>query len=274
VRYHIAALQVAVHDRENPAERLERVTQWIKHLQDVSLVVLPELWITSFFANNFTEVAEPIDGPIAQALAAIAKHKNIHLHAGSFVERDGDNLYNTSLFFAPDGTLLTRYRKRHLFGYGSEESRLLTHGEPPTVVTTSLGKIGFGICYDVRFPEHFRAQLNQGAEIFLLNAAWPYARLEHWQTLTQARAIENLSYFIACNSVGISNGHQQLGHSVIYDPWGAPLAQAWDNEATLCATIDLEHLATVRNHFPALLDRDFLRTKVIPPSAIPAISSD
>jgi predicted amidohydrolase len=255
MKYKLALLQIAVHDGETPAQRLQRVVTMIENLEDVSLAVLPELWVTSFFANNFADVAETLDGTIVQTLADVAKRKGIYLHGGSLVEKKNKRLFNTSVFFSSEGKLVSTYSKMHLFSYKSEEQRMMTHGDKAQVVKTPLGNVGFGICYDVRFPELFRAQVDQGAEVFLLSAAWPYPRLEHWQTLTQARSIENLSYFVACNSVGSSYGTQQLGHSVIYDPWGTPLAQAWNEETTLYATIDLSYLADIRANFPALRDR-------------------
>jgi predicted amidohydrolase len=182
MKYKLALLQLAVHDDETPAQRLRRVVGMIEDLEDVSLAVLPELWVTSFFANNFADVAETLEGEIVQTLADVAKRKGIYLHGGSFVEKKNGRLFNTSVFFSLEGELLSTYSKIHLFSYKSEEQRMMTHGSKAHVVQTPLGNIGVGICYDVRFPELFRAQVDQGAEVFLLSAAWPYPRLEHWQT--------------------------------------------------------------------------------------------
>lgn len=254
--YKLALVQVEVHDGETPDERLKRVVGMIENIEDASLVMLPELWVTSFFADNFAEVAQELNGSIVQTLSSVAKKKQLWLHGGSIVERGGDgNIYNTSLFFNPKGELVETYRKMHLFGYKSQESYTMTNGMVPTVINTPFGHFGFSTCYDVRFPELYRTQLELGAEVFLLTAAWPYLRLEHWQTLTQARAIENLSYVVACNSVGLSYGTQQLGHSVVYDPWGVPIASAGDEETILYATIDLDYLHRIRDTFPALRDR-------------------
>jgi predicted amidohydrolase len=256
MNYKLALVQVAVHDGETPAARLARVVRYIEALEPTALVMLPELWVTSFFADNFAEVAESLSGPIVQTLAGLARRRGLWLHGGSIVERDATGrLYNTSLLFNPQGELAATYRKLHLFGHGSQEAHVITRGAAPTVVATPLGRLGLSTCYDLRFPELYRAEVAAGAEVLLLTAAWPAARLEHWQTLTRARAIENQCYLVACNSTGLSCGAQQLGYSAVLNPWGVPIACAGDEETALYATIDLDYLARVRSAFPALRDR-------------------
>jgi predicted amidohydrolase len=145
MKYKLVLLQLAVHDGETPAQRLRRVVKMIEELEDVSLAVLPELWVTSFFANNFADVAETLDGTIVQTLADVAKRKGIYLHGGSFVEKKSEQLFNTSVFFNPEGELVSTYSKMHLFSYKSEEQRMMTHGDKAQVVKTPLGNVGFGI---------------------------------------------------------------------------------------------------------------------------------
>ncbi|MGD9281005.1 MAG: nitrilase-related carbon-nitrogen hydrolase, partial [Desulfobacterales bacterium] len=123
------------------------------------------------------------------------------------------------------------------------------------VVDTPLGKIGMATCYDLRFPELFRRMVEQGAEIFLVCSAWPYPRLEHWLMLTRVRALENQCFLVSSNSVGLNQGIQFVGHSMITDPWGTILAGAGDTECIIKSDIDLDELKAARNQFPALSDR-------------------
>jgi predicted amidohydrolase len=123
-----------------------------------------------------------------------------------------------------------------------------------------LGKIGLATCYDLRFPELFRRMVEQGAEIFLVCSAWPYPRLEHWLMLNRVRALENQCFLISANSVGLNQGIQFVGHSMITDPWGTILAGAGDKEVIIKSEIDLGELEAARQQFPALADRkDWLK---------------
>ncbi|KGT72781.1 acyltransferase, partial [Bradyrhizobium japonicum] len=188
----IASVQLEIKDQETKAERIERVDKWLDRLADHDLILLPEIWATGYFSfDRYLEEAERIDGPFVQRFSAKAKQLKTHLFAGSFVERDGDRYYNTSLLFDPEGKLIGTYRKVHLFRYGSAEGQLLTAGEQATVVETSFGKVGLSTCYDLRFPELFRKQVDQGAEMLLVTSAWPHQRLSHWNLFNRARALEN-----------------------------------------------------------------------------------
>lgn len=227
---------------------------------EADLVVLPELWPVGYFHfDRYDDAAEPVDGPTAAALSAVAAEHRIHLHAGSIVERRSDGrLSNTSLLFGPTGELLLSYRKHHLFGYGSDEQRLLTPGDELDVVATPLGAIGMTTCYDLRFPELYRKLVDAGAEIVLVASAWPHARLDHWRLLTRTRALENQVYVAAANAAGTDNGVRLGGHSVVVDPWGAVLAEAGEApDEVVAAEIERDRVAAVRDEFPVLLDRRY-----------------
>jgi predicted amidohydrolase len=180
---------------------------------------------------------------------------NCHLHTGSFVEKDGDNFYNSSYLLSPQGKVLANYRKVHLFGYQSLETQILTPGNQLAVIETPLGTIGMATCYDLRFPEMFRRMVDMGAEIFLVCSAWPYPRLEHWLMLNRIRALENQVFLISANSVGPNQGGVFVGHSMAVDPWGVVMAGGGDQEVTLVANLDLEEVVRAREQFPALADR-------------------
>jgi predicted amidohydrolase len=182
-----------------------------------------------------------VDGPIGMAMSALAKDAGVLLAAGSIVERDGDHLYNTALAYDRDGTQLAAYRKIHLFSYQeAREADVLSAGQD-VVTFEALGiNIGLSICYDLRFPEIYRRQLDVGAELFLIVSAWPYPRVDAWRTLLKARAIENQAALVACNAAGKQSTHPYAGHSAVYDVWGERVAELDEKPGVLRAEIDLD----------------------------------
>jgi predicted amidohydrolase len=234
------------------AERVAGVTGQIAACTG-DLVLLPELWATGYFAfDDYAGTAQPLDGPLVRAMGAAAAAAGVVLHAGSMVERDAaGRLFNTSLLFDRDGALVHTYRKVHLFGYGSREQELLTPGEH----VGAHGQLALSTCYDLRFPELFRIQVDDGSQLFLVAAAWPLARLEHWQLLLRARALENQSFVLACNAAGRQGEVELAGRSAVVDPWGTVLAEAGAGPQTLTLDVDPDVATRARKEFPALADR-------------------
>ena len=177
------------------------------------------------------------------------------LHGGSFCElADDGSHYNTSVLFAPDGSLVASYRKVHLFGFDGGETVLMSGGDELFVVETPLGPTGLATCYDLRFPELFRALTEGGATAFLLTSGWPTPRIEHWDILTRARAIENQAWFVACNEVGAQPGIQ-LGRSLGGGrSQGSGRRQAGTDEEVLVVDVDPGASARWRAEFPVLDD--------------------
>jgi predicted amidohydrolase len=254
----VALLQVASPLDESPADRIARIGGMVRALDDVDLVVLPELWAPGYFAfEEYDERAETMDGPFVAECARWARRLEAHLHVGSFIERDADGrLHNTALLLGPDGDVLLSYRKVHVFGYRSLESRLLSAGERVDAVATGLGTVGTTTCYDLRFPELYRMLVDLGVEVLVVPAAWPLARLEHWRLLTRTRAVENQMVVLACNAAGRQGDVSLAGHSVVVDPWGRVLAEAaGTEEEILYVDVDLSSVGEVRAEFPVLRDR-------------------
>ena len=251
MRAHV--IQLGYGDGEPVADRTARVAALVRAQQDADLVLLPELWPQGGFSyGTWREQAEPIDGPVVESMRAAASDAAVTLHMGSFVERDeSGRLFNTSVLVGPDGGLLTTYRKVHLFGFGDGEPALMTAGDSPVV----HGSFGLATCYDLRFPEQFRLLLDGGAEVVLLVAAWPAKRVEHWRLLVQARAVENQSYVLACNTAGTHAGVPMGARSMVVGPWGAVLAEAGEDEEVLVVDLDLDEVAGTRKTFPVLADR-------------------
>lgn len=245
-------------DSEAPAARVDRALDLTRAAcADADLVILPELWLAGAFdIHGSRKWAEPLDGPLVAAFSDIAAQEHTWLHMGSFPERDAaGNTYNTSVLFDPDGTIAATYRKVHLFGFDGGEPSVMSAGEDYVVVDTPLGKTGLATCYDLRFPEQFRALVDAGAESFLITSGWPTKRIEHWRVLLRARAIEDLAWVVACNGVGTQVGTELGGYSAIIDPLGEVIVEGDGSEQTLRGDVDVARAQQWRDTFPALGDR-------------------
>ena len=234
------------------------------------LVALPENFaLLGRREQDKLAVAEPDGvGPIQDFLAATAQRHGIHLVGGTIPQRGADpnRVRAACLLHGPDGRRLARYDKIHLFDVnvgadGDEryrESASIEPGEAVVTVATELGRIGLAVCYDLRFPELFRALLAQGAEILVLPSAFTETTgAAHWHLLCRARAVENLCYLLAPGQGGLhDNGRRTYGHSLIAGPWGEVLADHADSgEGIACAQIDLAAMDRLRARFPALQRR-------------------
>jgi predicted amidohydrolase len=255
----VASIQLSVVEGDKDAT-LNKAEDAVKKCGDADLVILPEIWNLGFMSfDQYMDKAEDIDGPTPSLMKKLAREKGIFLHTGSFVEEEKGKYYNTSLLLSPEGEILAKYRKIHLFGYNSKETQILAPGEKVVVVDTPFGKIGMATCFDLRFPELFRAMVDKGAQFFLVCSAWPYPRVEPWIMLNRVRALENQCFLISANSAGINCGSQFVGHSMVLDPWGTVLAGAGDEEMIVRTEIDSEKVAQARETFPGLAGRkDFL----------------
>jgi predicted amidohydrolase len=253
----IALIQVASPAEETVAQRRARVDGLVRGAAGSDLIVLPELWAVGYFAfEAYQGAAEPADGPTATEAMRWAAELHCHVLAGSYVERDDEGrLYNATVLAGPDGTVLHRYRKIHVFGYQSLEATLLTPGDGVSVVSTPFGSLGATTCYDLRFPEIWRGLASIGAELVVTPAAWPEARLEHWRLFTQARAVEEQVLVIACNAVGEQGGVRLGGHSRVIGPWGTVLAEADQDEGVTTVDVNPQIIERTRAEFPVLDDR-------------------
>jgi predicted amidohydrolase len=251
----IASIQMSTIEGDK-ISTIDKAIENIHRCEGADLVILPEIWNIGFMSfDRYIPEAENSEGQTLKRLRESAKEIGIYLHSGSFVEKRNDKYYNSSYLISPKGNILANYLKIHLYGYNSRETQLLTPGDAVVVADTPLGKFGLATCYDLRFPELFRKMVAQGAEIFLVCSAWPYPRLEHWLMLNRVRALENQCFLISSNSVGLNQGIQFVGHSMIADPWGTILAGSGDNEIIIKTEINLDSLKAARNQFPALSDR-------------------
>ena len=222
------------------------------------LLCLPEMATTGFNWEKNRQLLAEADQH-HQALADIARNNQIAI-CGSFLETSTSVMpCNTLFYFDHTGKILAKYRKLHLFSLFHEEQHVEA-GREIVVADIKYCQAGFGICYDLRFPELFRKNTDLGAQIQILPAAFPHPRLAHYRTLVQARAIENQCFFIATNQSGweqheksVGSAHY-FGHSMVVDPWGEILLELGEEEDLRHIDIDLSHVEKVRAKMSVLKD--------------------
>ncbi len=232
------------------------------------LASLPEFWPRQGSAAEMRAAAEPVPGPRTERLAEIAMRHRMWVLGGSVLETDGDGekVFNTSVLFDRDGSLVARYRKIHLFdadppgAVPSRESFVFRPGEEVVTAETEFGRVGLSICYDVRFPELYRALAVQGAKIVFVPSAFRFETgVDHWDVLLRARAIEDQVFIVAAAQWGTWGGtgkeRRNFGNSLVADPWGRIVARAEDGVGVTFADLDLEEVRRVREALPALRHR-------------------
>lgn len=255
----IASIQLEVREDRSKEQSIDYALKMMDRCCGADLIVLPELWNIGFLAyERYWHESETIDGPTMQAVSNKARELGAYVFSGSFVEKKGGSHYNTSVFWGRDGRKIGEYRKIHLFSYKSREPELLAPGTKVAVVDTEFGRMGLSTCYDLRFPELYREMVDRGAKFFLVTSGWPYPRLEAWNVLNQARALENTCCLVSSNAAGIQNKVRFLGHSQIVDPWGTVIAGSGYLETIVKAEIDDDLVDQIRAEFPVLKDRVLL----------------
>lgn len=259
------AAVVQINSTADLARNLERASRQVELAAEAGaeLVVLPEKWPMLAAGEDLAAGAQPIDGEAVTAARGWAREHGIALVAGSFTEaHPGELPSNTSLLISPAGEVSADYRKIHMFdvdvgGVAYRESSYEQAGH--RLVTADLGqaRIGMAICYDLRFPELFRALLDLGANVFTLPSAFtvPTGRA-HWDVLVRARAIENQSFVLAAGQVGKAEPeYDSWGHSMIVGPWGEVLAEVESGEGFAVADLDFDRLREVRGSLPSVAHR-------------------
>ncbi|WMW82353.1 carbon-nitrogen hydrolase family protein [Undibacterium cyanobacteriorum] len=242
------------------AERLIRQAK----LEGAELIALPEYWsIMGLRDQDKVLCAETFDqGPLQDFMQALAQELEIYLIGGTIPLKSEitDKIYNACLTYGPQGELVTRYDKIHLFGFRNgdesyQESNTITPGHEVGSFQLPIGKVGLGICYDLRFPELFRS-MGQ-CSLMVLPAAFTHVTGQaHWEVLLRARAIENQCYVLASAQGGLhENGRRTWGHSMLIDPWGKIIDCVDEGEGICVGDLDLENMGKMRANLPALQHR-------------------
>ena len=230
------------------------------------LVALPEYFcLMGRRDDDKLAIAEaPGDGPIQSFLSAQALRHGLWVVGGTLPLRTGDakRVRNSLLVFAPDGTQAARYDKMHLFAFDNgremyDEGRVLEAGSAPVALQAGALRVGLSVCYDLRFPELYRALMQPPCDLLCVPSAFTYTTGQaHWELLLRARAVENQCVVLAPAQGGThENGRRTWGHSMIVDPWGEVLALQAEGEGVVLASVDAARLASVRAQLPALRHR-------------------
>lgn len=274
-------LKVAVIQMKSGPEKDKNLKQAVKLINQAikrkaKFIALPEVFNYRGNLIEAVKFAESIPGQSTNSISLLAKKHKVWILIGSMLEKVSSrdaisrvsikkNIkpFNTSVLINPEGKIIAKYRKIHLFDIklkGKEilESSRNQAGKNPKLVNIEKVKVGLSICYDLRFPELYRAYSKSGAKIICVPSSFTKPTGEaHWHTLIKARAIENLCYVVAPNQAGTgSGGVKTYGHSLIVDPWGKVLAEASaDNEEVIFAEIELDYLEKIRKNLPVLEHR-------------------
>lgn len=218
------------------------------------VIVLPEMWDTSYDIRNLRELASLENPKTLEFLKDMAVRYNVNIVGGSIPLLENDRIYNASFVLDREGKIIGVYRKVHLFGLMGED-KTFARGKELCLFELDGVKCGVMICYDLRFPELARSLALKGAEVIFVPAQWPAVRLAHWKLLLQARAVENECYVIGVNRCGKEGDLVFSGGTFVFDPWGDLVAGGSDIETVVFADIDLNKVREVRGLIPVFDDR-------------------
>lgn len=253
---HVAACQLDIV-WEDPQANFAKVQRILADadLPAKSLFVLPEMFATGF-SMNVDAVVEDANLKVTNFLKSTAIEHGIYV-IGGLVTRAGEGSSlgrNESVLFAPDGSQMCRYQKIQPFSLGGEGNHYEAGSEVRLCQVEEFSLAMF-ICYDLRFPEHFRTAFEGKAQVMTVIASWPDKRDQHWVTLLQARAIENQCYMVGVNRCGVDPSLSYSGRSIIVDPLGEIIADAGNAECLIRADLDVDTVDSWRYSFPAWNDR-------------------
>lgn len=246
---------ITANKEANLTKLREKVISYQK--ERIDLWVVPELFTTGFAYDQFQVLAEKPDSSYTiNELISLSSEYSVGI-AGSYLSQENSKFYNIGFIISPLKGLVYQYKKIHLWGL---EKDYFTPGinVPPPVNFDGKAIIGLSICYDLRFPEVARSLTKNGAEILITIAAWPAQRIQHFNLLAAARAIENTCFHIAVSRIGVERTNVEVnysGSSRIINPMGEVIASAEKKDQVLMAKLNKDMLFNTRNYIPVLKDR-------------------
>ncbi len=260
----LALCQMNVVD--NKKENLKTARLMIEESvsKNADFIILPEMFNCPYSNNKFIEYGEEEqDSQTLSEISKLAKTNNIYILAGSIPEIEGNKLFNTSYLFDKHGNIIAKHRKMHLFDIDIKgkitfkESDVLTAGNDFTIADTEFGKIGIGICYDIRFPELARIMVENGALLLIYPGAFNMTTgPKHWELLFKSRAMDNQAFCVGvAPALNKDASYHSYGHSIITDPWGEVIVQASENKSLIISEIDLSEIKKVREELPLLKNK-------------------
>ena len=249
----IAAVQMDIewHDRRANHAKVRTLASRAKG-EGADLLVLPEMFSTGFSMDT-SVTPEPLDGETPTLFRALARELNMAVAGGFVLARDGERPQNVSLCVDRNGNDLALYAKIHQIALLDEDAHY-DPGEKPVTFDLDGTRAACLICYDLRFPELFRAVVDE-CRLIMVIASWPAARQTHWDVLLRARAVESQCFVVGVNRVGEGGGHPFTGGSAIIDPLGEIVAGGGEKETLVLGDIDPAKVAEVRSALPFLRDR-------------------
>lgn len=250
---------------ENKQENLENAYRKISRAayNGAKIVALGEMFNCPYDPKMFKNYAEEGEGETLQMLRKVSREWQIYLVGGTIPEYSDGKIYNTSYVLNPEGNVIDKYRKIHLFDVDIKgqveikESETISPGYKISVVDTEYGKLGVCICYDIRFPELIRKMTINGAQMIFVPAAFNTTTgPAHWSTLFKSRAMDNQLYMFGISSARNPNStYKVYGHSIAVDPWGDIIAEAQEFEDIIYANMDIEYENRIREQMPFLNHR-------------------
>ena len=252
----IALVQMdVVHGQ--PVENKKQVKEMLERALDGNpdVIVLPEMWNTGYALNELDGLADKEGLDSQELLSHFARKHAVAIIGGSVaIEKEG-KFYNTTYVYNKSGDLINTYSKVHLFGLMAED-QYMSAGSSESVFELDGVTAASVICYDIRFPEWVRTQMAQGAKVLFVVAQWPEPRVQQWEILLKARAVENQAFVVAVNRVGTGPDDVFSGHSMVIDPLGNVVLQSKEHEEGIfTADINLEEVDKVRGQIPVFEDR-------------------
>ena len=260
----LALCQMNVVD--NKEENIKSAELMINHgvSQNADFIVLPEMFNCPYSNDKFIEYGEnEKTSHTLNVISSLASENNVYILAGSIPEKENDKLYNTSYLFDRNGNIIAKHRKMHLFDIDVKdritfkESDVLTAGNEFTIAETEFGKVGIGICYDIRFPELARVMVEKGALILFYPGAFNMTTgPAHWELLFRSRALDNQAFCVGvAPALNKDANYHSYGHSIIANPWGEILAQGDYGEKVIISEIDLSEIKKIREELPLLKNK-------------------
>ncbi|HJM94164.1 MAG: nitrilase-related carbon-nitrogen hydrolase [Alphaproteobacteria bacterium] len=263
----VSAIQITSDDAAKDAT-IERMMGFLDLAgrRGSELVVLPEIWTGAGLSTEeaYLDLAEPIPGPTTDLLAQKARKYGMYI-VGSMYEREGNQHYNSSPLITPEGEIMGKYWKTHLFDApnrpdikgGIRESDHVEAGTELPVFQTNPAKVGVSVCSDLRFPEVYRELALKGAEVIVCASAFLSPRFDHWEFFLRARATENQCWVVASGQYGVEpqSGIAFVGRSMVVDPWGTVVATASDEEGVITTDIDLNFAEEIKRRYPLMDQR-------------------
>lgn len=254
----VSMLQMSsvIGDIEANFQKVESIVKE-NNLDSTDVLVLPEVWTVGWSCTHFCESAQnPENSSVIRFLSNLAKKYNTNIIGGSFITENNGKYYNSCPVIDRSGRLIALYSKNHLYSYyGCDEGNFVSVGDSPVMVELDGVKFGLTICYDIRFPELYRAYRKAGADVLVNCAAWGSKKPIPWEIMTKSRAVENQCYMVALTQSGyIKNGEYNLGESRIIDYKGEEITSIMNGEGIVSAEIFFDRMYEFREKCTILND--------------------